>query len=181
MFNVVKTIPPAADSLIVLFRDAQKIKSSMQNTSNAFSAKLASDIEEFLAVDNSAAASGTHLVLSNDAPGKRIILAPIGNKLYSDTGDVRDISSAARGAVKRAIASGSRNPVMSFAGIQGDESLQAGSLQAKLWQTRYSKIIEVNVDITNERRKGRGEENSPFLTTRVYPTHLKTYAITHFL
>jgi hypothetical protein len=142
MFSVAKTISATSDSLILLFRDAQKIASFANALSNS---KLGSDITNFLEVDQSAVNGGTHLVLSEGAPGKRVILAPIGNKLFSDTADVRDIANAARAAIKKAVAAGSVNPVVSFAIGQGEggQSLQAGSLHAKLWQARYAKYVEV--------------------------------------
>lgn len=83
--------------------------------------------------------SGTHLLVTDLAPGRRLVFAATG-PLDGDVYDVRSIGEAAGRGIQRARDAGARRPVLVFAGIPAtaefEHALEVGSLGAigALWQ-----------------------------------------------
>lgn len=84
------------DGLVLLFRpESLGTKVSIK----AVGSTLVSIITEYLACDKSAS-STTSLLMAPNAPGKRVVLSPIGS-LLGDTDDVRKFGEAASAAIKK--------------------------------------------------------------------------------
>ncbi|KAJ3334665.1 Cytosol aminopeptidase, catalytic domain [Gonapodya sp. JEL0774] len=153
----IQLVSASYDSLLVPFHSLQSVL--LGTKASAFAGVLG-DVQKYSEIDP---IKQVTVIRSESAPGKRIILSPVGS-LYGDVDDVRAFAPPIRAAVRRAINIGSRRPLILLAELSNflnnsgapdldySKALQVSvlaalqeayvPLQAREWRIQKGQVVE---------------------------------------